>query len=330
MSDENVGERTSEDRRDTGFNTNQTCPECDEPLEQQGRETVCTECGLVVAEDLVDRGPEWQAHDAREASERSRVGGGRTKRRVDKGLGSDIGETLTTQTDANNKRTASQSKRLQRQQQRSIISGGKEGNRDEGLQEIERLAIHLDGFEKPDADRAAELFWHASEENHILGSSVDIVVTAVVLLAVREQQRPIQLDELIRRSRVDETTAVTRKARKIGQELNIKQKIPEPREFVDRVIAKLEGEEYSRLLPLASRARELIDPLEKANLHSGKKPVGIAAAAVYAAGVESEMDNNPSQRDTAAAAQISTDTLSKRYQDIRQAAQEAGEWSGTP
>ena len=50
---ENERERTSE-REDV-----EVCPECGGNLATQDNETVCEECGLVVEEDNVDRGPEW-------------------------------------------------------------------------------------------------------------------------------------------------------------------------------------------------------------------------------------------------------------------------------
>jgi transcription initiation factor TFIIB len=53
-----------------------TCPECAAPLQQDEAhgETTCSVCGLVVQEDEIDRGPEWQAFDAAEKESRSRVG----------------------------------------------------------------------------------------------------------------------------------------------------------------------------------------------------------------------------------------------------------------
>ncbi|MFC6730936.1 TFIIB-type zinc ribbon-containing protein, partial [Natronoarchaeum mannanilyticum] len=46
--------------------TTTTCPECGGRLNASGDETVCGECGLVVGEDEIDRGPEWRAFDAAE------------------------------------------------------------------------------------------------------------------------------------------------------------------------------------------------------------------------------------------------------------------------
>ncbi|MFB6207119.1 MAG: TFIIB-type zinc ribbon-containing protein, partial [Haloglomus sp.] len=42
------------------------CPECggDLATDTEHGETVCQDCGLVVDEDEIDRGPEWRAFDA--------------------------------------------------------------------------------------------------------------------------------------------------------------------------------------------------------------------------------------------------------------------------
>ncbi len=52
------------------------CPECGGRVvsDAEHAETVCEECGLVVAEDEIDRGPEWRAFDAAEKDQKSRVG----------------------------------------------------------------------------------------------------------------------------------------------------------------------------------------------------------------------------------------------------------------
>ncbi|EMA50061.1 TFIIB-type zinc ribbon-containing protein, partial [Halococcus salifodinae] len=42
------------------------CPECSGRLvsDTEHGETVCTDCGLVVEADEIDRGPEWRAFDS--------------------------------------------------------------------------------------------------------------------------------------------------------------------------------------------------------------------------------------------------------------------------
>ncbi|PSP69899.1 transcription initiation factor IIB 2, partial [Halobacteriales archaeon QH_9_66_26] len=52
------------------------CPECGGRLvsDTEHGETVCTDCGLVVETDEIDRGPEWRAFDSAERDQKSRVG----------------------------------------------------------------------------------------------------------------------------------------------------------------------------------------------------------------------------------------------------------------
>ena len=69
------------------------CPECGGRLtnDEAHGETVCADCGLVVDEDSIDRGPEWRAFDSAEKDQKSRVGAPTTNMMHDKGLSTNIG-----------------------------------------------------------------------------------------------------------------------------------------------------------------------------------------------------------------------------------------------
>ena len=70
-------ERTTEETTEsTTDETEQICPECGGRLvtDAEHGETVCADCGLVVEEDGIDRGPEWRAFDSAEKDKKSRVG----------------------------------------------------------------------------------------------------------------------------------------------------------------------------------------------------------------------------------------------------------------
>ncbi|MFW6000577.1 MAG: TFIIB-type zinc ribbon-containing protein, partial [Halorubrum sp.] len=83
-----VEERTESERERTT-----TCPECGGRLatDTEHGETVCSDCGLVVEEDSVDRGPEWRAFNSGERDSKSRVGAPTTNMMHDKGLSTNIG-----------------------------------------------------------------------------------------------------------------------------------------------------------------------------------------------------------------------------------------------
>ncbi|MFB6361785.1 MAG: TFIIB-type zinc ribbon-containing protein, partial [Halobacteriales archaeon] len=78
-------ERTDEDEH--------VCPECGGQLvsDEVHGETTCADCGLVVQENEIDRGPEWRAFDSAEKDRKSRVGAPTTKMMHDKGLSTNIG-----------------------------------------------------------------------------------------------------------------------------------------------------------------------------------------------------------------------------------------------
>ena len=68
------------------------CPECSGNVitDDEHGETVCDDCGLVITEDSVDRGPEWRAFDSAEKDQKSRVGAPTTNTMHDKGLSTNI------------------------------------------------------------------------------------------------------------------------------------------------------------------------------------------------------------------------------------------------
>ncbi|WP_306298383.1 TFIIB-type zinc ribbon-containing protein, partial [Halobacterium hubeiense] len=70
-----------------------TCPECGGRVvnDEEHGESVCADCGLVIEEDSIDRGPEWRAFNSNEKDQKSRVGAPTTNMMHDKGLSTNIG-----------------------------------------------------------------------------------------------------------------------------------------------------------------------------------------------------------------------------------------------
>ena len=65
------------------------CPECGSKnviVDPKHAELYCADCGVVLAEAMIDRGPEWRAYDAEQASKRVRTGPPSSFRIHDKGL----------------------------------------------------------------------------------------------------------------------------------------------------------------------------------------------------------------------------------------------------
>src|SRR6056297_3933411 len=85
-------DRATSDQRHSTQLENQ-CPECEGTLVRAGDtdETVCSECGLIVAEHAIDHGPEWRTFDFEQGETASRVGLPTTQQMHDKGLTTNIG-----------------------------------------------------------------------------------------------------------------------------------------------------------------------------------------------------------------------------------------------
>ena len=150
-----------------------TCPECDGDLhvDHVHGETRCGDCGLVVAENAIDRGPDWKAFSADEREQKSHTGSPLTPTQHDLGLSTEIdwrnkdahGNTISSQRRA-------QLTRLRTWQKRSRTGNSKERGLKAMLSEIQRMAATLD-LPDDDHDIAAVICRRASDQNLLPGRS---------------------------------------------------------------------------------------------------------------------------------------------------------------
>lgn len=304
----------------------ESCPDCGgdlDPTSDQGGQLVCEDCGLVVDEQRVDQGPEWRSFDDGGQS-KSRVGPGKTATQQDSGLGTQIGKGEP------NVRGEKQAK-LEREHRRAKVSGSSDQLREEGLQKIGGVMTSNPHCDPTDTETAARIFKTAANDLRVLdGRSLEEVCGASIFIAVKVSGKPLQLSDIASGLQGTDESRILKVAHIISQspsklpgKNNDSTQLPQPPEiFVDRVSGSLEGVTAG----LREPARELIEVLKDENLVSGKKPIGIAAAAVYAAGVKSDLEDAPSQRAVAEVAGVSTDTISDRFREIREVLKRHGRW----
>jgi len=182
------------------------CPECDGNLVDDERhgETVCADCGLVVEEDEIDRGPEWRAFDSAERDQKSRVGAPTTKMLHDEGLSTNIGwqdkDAYGNALSANQRQRMS---RLRTWNERLRTTDHSERNLKQALGEIERMASAL-GLPENVRETASVIYRRALEEDLLPGRSIEGIATASLHAAARMAGVPRSIDEVARVSRVDE------------------------------------------------------------------------------------------------------------------------------
>jgi transcription initiation factor TFIIB len=291
----------------------EVCPECGGKLvhDQEHGETVCSECGLVVEEDSVDRGPEWRAFDASERDSKSRVGAPTTKMMHDKGLSTNIGwQNKDAYGKTLSPKQREQMQRLRTWNERFRTRDSKERNLKQALGEIDRMASAL-GLPENVRETASVIYRRALGEDLLPGRSIEGVATAALYAAARQAGTPRSLDEIAGVSRVDKME-LTRTYRYIVRELKLEIEPADPEQYVPRFASDLGlSDEAER------RARGLLRNAKSRGIHSGKSPVGLAAAAVYAAALLT--NEKVTQSEVSEVASISEVTIRNRYKELLEA-----------
>jgi len=306
--DDETGEKKRNER------SIETCPECSGHVvhNEAQAETHCQDCGRVVESDQIDYGPEWRAFDSRERSDKSRVGAPQTQQLHDRGLSTVIdwrdedayGRSLSS-------RQRKKMHRLRKWDERFRTKSDRERNLKQALGEINRMVSAL-GCPDPIGETTSMLYRQALEKDMIRGRSIEGMATAALYAGSRLENAPRSLDEVATVSRVDKLE-IERAYRYLTGELELEMAPTDPEAYIARFASQLGCPDETE-----RRSRELIQAAVEAGVHSGKSPVGIAAAALYAAAKLTNQD--VTQPDIAEIANVSAVTIRNRYPEILEAA----------
>jgi len=309
-------EGTSPERATDRPDARERCPECDGGLVvvEDAAELLCDDCGLVVDADRVDHGPEWRAYDSAQRTERSRVGAPATELIHDRGLSTDIdwrdrdaaGRALSAERRA-------EMRRLRTWHERFRTQDAEDRNLKYALGEIDRMASGL-GVPRSTRETASVIYRRALDGGLLPGRSIEGVAAAALYAATRLDGIARSIDEVANVSRIA-ALEIERTYRYINRELSLKVPPTDPNEYVGRFASSLECSDDVR-----RRARELVRAATDAGVHSGRHPVGIAAAALYAAATLEDV--TITQSDVAEAADVSEVTIRNRYREVLEAYQE--------
>ncbi|PSQ52542.1 transcription initiation factor IIB 2 [Halobacteriales archaeon SW_8_65_20] len=306
-------EETMEEETETDSVDELTCPECDGSLaaDAEHGETVCEECGLVIEEDSIDRGPEWRAFDSTEKDEKSRVGAPTTNMMHDKGLSTNIGwQDKDAYGNSLSNRQRQKMQRLRTWNERFRTRDSKERNLKQALGEIDRMASAL-GLPENVRETASVIYRRALNEDLLPGRSIEGVATSSLYAAARQAGTPRSLDEITQVSRV-EKDEIARTYRYVVRELGLEVAPADPESYVPRFASDLDLSDESE-----RRARQLLQSAKREGIHSGKSPVGLAAASVYAASLLT--NEKVTQSDVSEVANISEVTIRNRYHELLEA-----------
>ncbi|NVM30816.1 MAG: transcription initiation factor IIB [Candidatus Helarchaeota archaeon] len=290
---------------------NETCPECEEGniIKDPARgEVICGECGLVIEDHIIDQGPEWRAYESKEINKKARTGSPGSLIIHDKGLSTVIdwhdqdifGKKITPKKRA-------QIYRLRRWQIRSRVHSSLARNLSKAMSELDRLASQIE-LPKDIKERAALIYRKAIKGGHIKGKKIGATVAASIYAACRLHKLPRTLEEITRYAKVSKKE-LARNYRFIVERLNLKIPLMEATDYVSRFSEELQLSPH-----VQKEASKILGSARKKDLTIGKDPKGLAAAALYIAGVlEGE---RRTQRDIARVSHVTEVTIRNRYKEI--------------
>jgi transcription initiation factor TFIIB len=276
------------------------CPECGSKSlvrDYNKAEIFCADCGLVIAENIVDLGPEWRAFDSEQMSKRARVGAPMTYRIHDKGL-----STIVTWGSPGQGQY-----KLKKWQQRTHIANTTERSFIFALSEIDRMACALK-LPVNIREAASMLYRKAMKKRLIRGRSIEGITTALLYITCRQYGVPRTLEEVREISRVGQKE-ISRAYRFLLRELDLKVSPASPIEFVPRFCSmlNLSGE-------IRSHAIEIIKKAAEAELTNGRGPIGIAAAAIYIAAILN--GEHRTQKEVSDVTGVTEVTIRNRYKEL--------------
>jgi transcription initiation factor TFIIB len=288
------------------------CPEClskNLVHDYDSGETICGDCGLVLYNQMLDKGPEWRAFTLQEKASRSRVGAPTSYSIHDKGLSTTISQI---DRDAFGRKlpisTRLQMWRLRKWQIRSRVHSSIDRNLAQAMGELDRLsgAVYIPPQIK---EKAALIYRKALDKGLVRGRSINSIIAAAIYASCRESGTPRSLREIAEASLVDKKD-VARCYRLLLQELDVKMPISDPLRYISKIAEKtrISGKTQGAAIAVIKEAR-------RKRIVAGKDPMGLAAAALYIACLQN--NEKITQKDIAEASGVTEVTVRNRYKALK-------------
>jgi transcription initiation factor TFIIB len=289
---------------------NDECPQCGSlHLVTDGfnGEVVCSQCGLVIIENTLDRAPEWRAYTLEERRSRSRTGAPIRYSNFDKGLHTTIQGFKDASGNSLSAKAKRRAWRLRKWQNRSRIHDSRNRNLIQAMNKLQMLSekLHVSSSIK---ELAAVIYRKALDEDLTRGRTIAGIIAAAMYVACRFTKTPKTLNDIVRvssRSRGE----VSRVYRLLVRTLKIEMPSHDPLNYVSRIAAKanIPGEVQGVAVKILRKAK-------RKRLTMGKDPLEVASAVLYIA-CQKEGEN-VTQKEISEAAGVTEVTLRNRKKEL--------------
>ena len=293
------------------------CPECESTLvdDIQNGERICSGCGIVVAEQMVDSGPESRSSSLEEKMKLARATGQITNSQHDLGITTEIsistkdysGKTI-------NSEVANQMNNLRKWQQRIRVSSPRERRLSNVLAKIGDTCKVLN-LSKNVLETSSMVYRNLDGKMDVKGKSVASITAATIFMACKQCDVVRSLNEICAGiGTVKDLKAKTKLAAKYYRSMVMELGASStPVVTMDKYISKIAN--LSKTDVRVERlALEIFEKTRNRNLADGKAPNGIAAAYLYVASIL--LGQNVLQRDVSSVAGVTEVTIRNRCKEI--------------
>lgn len=253
--------------------TSQLCGHCGgDPITNYNRgEVVCSNCGLVLYDGIIDTGPEWRVFDMGNQT-RVRVGSPTSMAIFDKGLSTDFfpnsGDGKGSPLTAKNR---SRFIRWRKWNNRNKVSDSDNRNFSKAFNELERICSQLK-LSRSVKEESAMLYRKIRKNDLMSGCSIDGMISACVYAICRMRKMPITQEEVVESSNTTRMGELRNCFKRVTK-LNIKIPTVDPTDYIARFGTELELPQY-----IITKTKRLIEIINKSGICMGKNPYGVTAA----------------------------------------------------
>lgn len=286
------------------------CSECgsrDLITDDNRGEVVCNACGLVLEENVIDQGAEWNVYGPEDEG-KARTGAPSNLLLHDKGLSTDIDwQNKDYSGKALSNATRTQLHRMRKWQSRARSSNSRERNLQNAMQEMAAMGARLE-LPKSIQSEAALIYRRALEANIIRGRSIPGVAAACLYISCELAGVPRPISDVSYRLRMGKKE-LGRTIRQVKLKLRIRTLPKEASQFVGQFCSKLHLRS-----DIENDAIDMFNKIKAMELDSGRGPTGLAAALIYIAAMKG--GQRRTQRDIADVSGVTEVTIRNRYKEL--------------
>ena len=290
-----------------------TCKSNQIITDSESSELICSKCGQVISDKVEQEGPEWRNFDllspGQSNTSRSRVGMSTSLARHDMGLSTIIGRTNR---DASGQKIDAVMRSTMERLRTWDLRTQTHSPTDRSLkQAFSQLDVLKDKLGLPDTvvEKAAYIYRKAQERQLVRGRTVSGILAAAIYIACREMGISRTLKDMSAYSNV-KLKEVARSYRLLYLELDLKIPIVDPMKYIARVANRASLSEKTK-----RQAAEIMNNVTKREISTGKDPMGLAAAVLYLASLNT--GENITQANIADAAGVTEVTIRNRVKDLK-------------